>query len=113
MFGRCNQLGADRIYATNANRRYATDHKIFTSFPKKGPKTDLPQETNLRKILSRARATVMEGSLGTHKQHYGLDKIKAKGTKREMLWVFFGVMTANAVIMGKRTALEKPLKQAA
>ena len=113
LFGKCNQLGADRIYATNANRRYATDHKIFTSFPKKGPRTDLPQEINLRKILSSARATVMEGSFGTHKQHYGLDKIKAKGANREMLWAFFSVMTSNAVLMGKRMALEKSLAQAA
>lgn len=113
LFGQCNQLGADRIYATNANRRYATSHKIFTSFPKKGPKTDLPSEVSLRKILSSARATIMEGSFGTHKQHYGLDKIKAKGAKREMLWVFFGVMTSNAVLMGKRMALEKLIRQTA
>ena len=113
LFGKCNQLGADRIYATNANRRYATEHKIFTSFAKKGPKTDLPQEINLRKILSAARATVMEGSFGTHKQHYGLDKVKAKGAKREMLWTFFSVMTSNAVLMGKRMTLEKSLKLAA
>ncbi|MEJ2104894.1 MAG: transposase [Ignavibacteriaceae bacterium] len=113
LFGHCNQLGADRIYATNANRRYATDHKIFTSFPKKGPKTDLPQEIKLRKILSSARATIMEGSFGTHKQHYGLDRIKAKGAKREMLWAFFSVLTSNAVLIGKRRALEKSLRQAA
>jgi hypothetical protein len=113
LFGHCNQLGADRIYATNANRRYATDQKIFTSFPKKGPKTDLPQEIKLRKILSSARATIMEGSFGTHKQHYGLDRIKAKGSKRELLWAFFSVLTSNAVLMGKRMALEKPSKQAA
>lgn len=113
LFGQCNQLGADRIYATNANRRYITDQRIFTSFPKKGPKTDLPQEIRLRQILSSARATVMEGSFGTHKQHYSLDKIKAKGEKREMLWAFFGVFTANAVLMGKRMALEKSLPIAA
>ena len=113
LFGKCNQLGADRIYATNANRRYATEHKIFTSFAKKGPKTDLPQEINLRKILSAVRATVMEGSFGTHKQHYGLDKVKAKGAKREMLWAFFSVMTSNAVLMGKRMTLEKSFLKAA
>lgn len=61
LFGQCNQLGADRIYATNKNRRYLTDQKIFTSFPKKGPKTDLLQEVKLRQILSSARATVMGG----------------------------------------------------
>jgi IS5 family transposase len=112
LFGRCNQLGADGIYATNANRRYATSHKIYTSFPRKGPKTDLPSEANLKKILSSARATIMEGSFGTHKQHYGLDKIKARGVKRETLWVFFGVMTANAVRISNRITQAKSLKQA-
>lgn len=113
LFGQCHQLGADRIYANNPNRRYITDQKIFTSFPRKGVDIDLPQEKKLRRILSAARSTIMEGSFGTHKQHYGLGKIKARGEKREILWVFFGVMTANAVLMGKRLALEKQLKQAA
>jgi len=112
LFGKCNQLGADRIYATNANRRYATSKSIFTNFAKKGPKSDPKQESNLRKILSAVRATVMEGSFGTHKQHYGLDKIKAKGSKREFLWVMFGTMTANAVSMSRKIG-EVPLKLAA
>jgi hypothetical protein len=113
LFGQCNQLGADRIYATNANRRYATDHKIFTSFPKKGPKTDSPQEKKLRQILSSVRATIMEGSFGTHKQHYGLDRIKAKGAKREMLWAFFSVMAANAILISKRSPADITFKKSA
>lgn len=113
LFGQCHQLGADRIYATNANRRYVTARKIFTSFPKKGPKADPPQEKKLRQILSSARATIMEGSFGTHKQHYLLDKIKAKGAKREMLWAFFSVMAADAVLISKRMALEKTIRKSA
>src|SRR5690606_9920097 len=38
VFGQTSQLGADRIYASNANRRYCTASGIFTCFPKKGPK---------------------------------------------------------------------------
>jgi IS5 family transposase len=113
LFGQCHQLGADRIYATNANRRYVTARKIFTSFPKKGPKADPPQEKKLRQILSSVRATIMEGSFGTHKQHYLLDKIKAKGVKREMLWAFFSVMAADAVLISKRMALEKTSRKSA
>ena len=112
LFGKCNQLGADRIYATNANRRYATSKNIFTNFLKKGPKACSQQEIKLKKILSAVRATVMEGSFGTHKQHYSLDKIKAKGNKREFLWVMFGTMTANAVLMSRRMQ-ELPLQSAA
>lgn len=49
----------------------------------------------------------MEGSFGTEKQHYGLDKIKARIEKNEILWIFFGVHTANAVRIAKRLAQEK------
>ncbi len=39
----------------------------------------------------------MEGSFGTEKEHYGLQKIKARTELNEILWIFFGVHTANAV----------------
>jgi hypothetical protein len=50
----------------------------------------------------------MEGSFGTEKQHYSLDKIKARTELNEILWIFFGVHTANAVRITKRLAQEKP-----
>lgn len=114
IFGPLHQLGADRIYATNANRRYLTKKQIFTCFPKKGPKSESKAERKLKSLISSQRATVMEGSFGAHKTAYGLDKIKAKGEKREFLWVFFGIMTANAVKMSKKQhATSPPLRQSA
>ena len=44
----------------------------------------------------------MEGSFGTEKEHYSLQKIKARTKANEMLWIFFGVHTANAVRMTKK-----------
>ena len=114
IFNDLHQLGADRIYATNANRRYLTDRKIFTCFPKKGPKPPSRPEGKLQQLIANQRATVMEGAFGTHKTAYGLDKIKARGAQREKVWVFFGVMTANAVKMSKRQHTHSPpLLQAA
>lgn len=115
LFGELHQLGADRIYATNENRRYLTSKKIFSCFPKKGPKTEGKAEKELRSLISNKRATVMEGSFGNHKQHYGATKVKARGEKREKLWVFFATMTANAVKISKRKEDKSspPLKQAA
>lgn len=113
IFGPLHQLGADRIYATNANRKYLTEKKVFTCFPKKGPKVNQPQESKLRSLISNQRATVMEGSFGTHKTAYGLNKIKVKGEKREMMHVFFAVMMANAVKLSKRKSEKTPLLQAA
>lgn len=101
-FKKLHQLGADGIYATNENRRYITSKQIFSCFPKKGPKTESKEEKKLRSLISTQRATVMEGSFGNHKQHYGVAKVKARGEKREKLWVFFATMTANAVKMSKR-----------
>lgn len=37
LFGELHQLSADRIYATNENRRYSTVHKLLTNFARKGP----------------------------------------------------------------------------
>ena len=102
IFGLARQLGADGIYATNSNRRYCTEKKIFTSFPKKGPSGHSEAEKILRGEISRQRSTVMEGVFGDHKNHYGLRKIRVKGEKKEKLMVFFATMTANAVKIAKR-----------
>lgn len=100
-FGVLYQLGADNIYPTNENRRYLTCKKIFTNFAKKGPKTLSKAEKTLKGELNKIRATHLEGSFGNHKNHYGLRKIKARGETNEKIWVFFGVMAANAVKMAK------------
>lgn len=103
-FGPAKQLGADRIYATNSNRKFCTGNKIFTCFPKKGPKKHSKPEKILSSEISTQRATVMEGVFGTHKEFYGLKKIRVKGAKREKLMILFGTMAANAVKIAKRRA---------
>jgi len=108
IFGRVSQLGADRIYASNANRRYCTESAIFTCFPKKGPKKHPKPEQILAGEISRQRATVMEGVFGTHKDYYGLRKIRVKGEKREKLMVLFATMAANAVKIAKRRTGDPP-----
>ena len=106
-----HQLSADKIYPTNENRRYITAKKIFTNFAKKGPvKLPKPEKT-LQAQLNKVRATQLEGSFGNHKNHYGLRQVKAVGEQNERVWVFFGVMAANAVKMaGKK---EPPAQRAA
>ena len=48
----------------------------------------------------------MEGSFGTEKEYYGLQRIKARTEKNEILWIFFGVHTCNAVKIAHRLAQE-------
>jgi hypothetical protein len=53
------------------------------------------------------------GSFGTEKEHYGLQRIKARTDKTEILWIFFGVHTANAVRIAKRLTVPKVEQEAA
>jgi hypothetical protein len=108
LFGKITHISADDIYATNANRKWCSGHKIATNFKRKGrPGKYENQRQILATELRKERATRMEGSFGTEKQHYSLDKIKARIEKNEILWIFFGVHTANAVRIAKRLAQEK------
>ena len=97
-------VAADSIYANNANRKFCTKYGISTSFVRKGRAA---KDEQLRKVLrselSRERATRLEGSFGTQKQHYSLSRIKARNRKTEILWIFFGIHTANAVLMIDKT----------
>lgn len=111
-FGACYQIGADAIYATNANRKYCTENKIATSFIAKGNEGKTKeQKSQMRSILGKVRSTVMEGSFGNEKNHYLLSKVKAKTQATEIAWIFFGMMTANASIISKRIHQRKQLRQ--
>ena len=44
----------------------------------------------------------MEGSFGTDKEHFLLNRIKARTKETETLWIFFGIHTSNALKIGKR-----------
>ena len=93
-------VAADSIYANNANRKFCTKYGISTSFVRKGRAAkDEPVRKVLRSELSRERATRLEGSFGTQKQHYSLSRIKVRNRKTEILWIFFGIHSANAIWM--------------
>jgi hypothetical protein len=112
-FGRLSQLGADGIYATNENRRYCNKLGIATSFVAKGNDGKLShQKQVMRSALSVVRGTVLEGSFGNEKNHYLLDKVKAKTQPTETAWIFFGMLAANASIISSRIANTQKRKRA-
>lgn len=58
IFGECTHLAADRIYPTNANRRFCSSKKLRTNFVSKG-KTSADKNLKLMKaILTRNEALV-------------------------------------------------------
>lgn len=102
-FGKCQHFGGDAIYATNANRKYCTQQGIQTCFKPKGRKgKNEKHKRQLRQIIGKERATRLEGSFGNEKNHYLLRKVKARTKVTELAWIFWGMMTANAVAIRKR-----------
>lgn len=101
-FGECTHLGADTIYATNENRKYITSKKIQTNFCKKGAGKDDKPTKQIKGVLNKERSTRLEGSFGNEKEHYLLNKIKARSPDNERVWLYFGIHTANAVLIARR-----------
>lgn len=98
-------LGADAIYATNANRKYVSKNNIKTDFKPKGrPGKHTHHKTQLAKMITKERASRLEGSFGTDKAYFLLNKIKARTKETEILWIFIGIHTSNALNIGKRMA---------
>lgn len=104
LFGKCTHQSADRIYATNANRKYCKQHNIATNFIPKGKQKlhHLEQSAALRKTLNIARGTILKGSFGNEKENYFLKKIPALNQTTETSWIFFGIFTSNVVRMTAR-----------
>lgn len=50
----------------------------------------------------------MEGSFGTHKEHYGLRK-EARIKSKETVLIFFGIHTANVVNLARRESVQVAL----
>lgn len=109
---RVKVLGADAIYATNANRKYTTSKAIQTDFKPKGRLGKHKVHKNqLATMIKKERVSRLEGSFGTDKSYFLLNKIKARTKKNEILWIFVGIHTSNALNIGRRIA--KSFAQAA
>ena len=108
LFGvEAKRIGGDASYAGSANREYCKDRGIQTSFVKRGRSSFVKKDNDIiRNELARVRATRMEGSFGTQKEHYGLKRIKARTKQTEILYIFFGIHTANVVQLVRREADE-------
>ena len=80
------------------------ENGIQTSFVKRGRpfSEDKKGKDLVRKELARVRATAMEGSFGTQKEHYDLRRVKARTKLTEILYIFFGIHTANVVQLADR-----------
>ena len=81
------------------SQKTAYQKYYFLLFPLHGMAENL---CLVRKELARVRATAMEGSFDTQKEHYDLRRIKARTKRTEVLYIFFGIHTANVVQLADR-----------
>ena len=96
-------VGADAIYATNANRKYTSSKEIQTDFKPKGRAgKNRKHKEQLAAVITKERASRLEGSFGTDKSYFLLNKIKARTKETEIFWIFLGIHTSNALNIGKR-----------
>ena len=98
------KIGGDAGYAGTENRDFCKENQIQTSFVKRGrPFSEEKKEKDfVRQELARVRATAMEGSFGTQKEHYSLKRVKARKKETEIMYIFFGIHTANVVQLAAR-----------
>jgi hypothetical protein len=100
------KIGGDQSYSRNDNRTFCKENKIETSFTQKGRTGKIEVKNATKRDLARVRATAMEGSFGTQKEHYGLRKIAARIKSTEILLIFFGIHTANVVNLARRESVQ-------
>ena len=103
------KVGGDQGYSGNDNRTFCKDNNIETSFTQKGKAGTDEVKNATKRELARVRATAMEGSFGTQKEHYGLRKIAARIKSTEIMLIFFGIHTANVVNLARRESIQLPL----
>ena len=103
------KIGGDQGYSGNDNRTFCKENKIETSFTQKGRSGKNEIKNATKRELARVRATAMEGSFGTQKEHYGLRKLAARIKSTEIMLIFFGIHTANAVNLARRESVQVAL----
>ena len=103
------KVGGDQGYSGNDNRTFCKDNHIETSFTQKGKAGTNEVKNATKRELARVRATAMEGSFGTQKEHYGLRKIAARIKSTEIMLIFFGIHTANVFNLARRESIRLPL----
>lgn len=77
--------------------------KIDNNFKPKGrPGKHKEHKSQISKMITKERASRLEGSFGTDKEYFLLKKIKARTKETERLWIFIGIHTSNALKIGER-----------
>ncbi len=104
------KIGGDQGYSGNVNRTFCKENGIESSFTRKGRTGKNVVKNASKRELARVRATAMEGSFGTQKEHYGLRKIAATIKWPEIMLILFCFHSANVVNLVRRESVQVALE---
>jgi len=86
---------ADKLYATNANRKWCKEKGIrLTATPKAKRKKRTPYQKR-KERNEYARRNHIEGRIGNAKQAYNLNQIKAKLKQTSETWIGVTIFVMN------------------
>lgn len=90
-------ISGDRIYATRENRIFLEEYKVMQSFLPLGraSETESPGRKLFRKKEHKRRSSLMEGIIGHAKEHFNMNRIRAKTPDTEKLFVNLGLLSMN------------------
>ena len=107
------KIGGDKGYAGTDNLDICKELGIQTSLVKRGrPSAEKKEKDLVRRVLARVKTTAMEDSFGIQKEHYAMWRIKARKKRTEILYIFFGIHTANVVNPAEQQAEQEQAKAA-
>lgn len=80
-------IQADKIYATNANRKWCKERNIRLTATPKGRPVEKTAEQKRKERKEYAERNQIEGRIGNAKQAYSLNQIKAKLKNTSQTWI--------------------------
>jgi len=88
-------IQADKIYATNKNRKWCKEKGIRLTAIPKGKKVEKTAYQKRKEKKEYARRNHIEGKIGNAKQAYNLNQIKAKLKKTSESWIGATIFVMN------------------
>lgn len=90
-------IQVDKIYGTNANRKWCKDRNIRMTVIPKGKNRELTPYEKRKQRKEFNERNAVEGKIGQAKQGYGLNNIKAKLSNTSESWIAATLFVTNLV----------------
>ncbi|WP_168421764.1 transposase [Candidatus Ulvibacter alkanivorans] len=106
LFGHWPELiQADKIYATNENRKWCRENGIRLTATPKGRPVEKTRRKKAREREEYADRNAIEGRIGNAKQVLSLNQIRAKLRETSESWIGATLFVLNLSVLAQKSAL--------